>query len=59
MFYTPAVVIPGKVAHIKEEWAIQTAKKDRTVVYNDNFDIIHDFRDEQTNPEYRETARGN
>jgi len=46
MFYTPAVSIPGKVAHIKEEWAIASAQLQKTVVYDNNFEIIHDFREE-------------
>ena len=46
MYYTPAVVIPGKVAHIKIEWARTSAQRDNTYVMDENFNIIEDYRDE-------------
>jgi hypothetical protein len=44
MFYTPAGSVPGKSAHIKLDWAIASAKLEKTVVYDDDFNIIYDFR---------------
>lgn len=48
MWYVPAIVIPGKVAFIKEDMAIAMAQKNRTVVYGDDKEtIVHDFRDSE------------
>ena len=44
MYYTPAVVIPGKLAHLKLENAQVTAKLAGTYVMDDNFKIIKDYR---------------
>ena len=44
MYYTPAVTIPGKVAHVKLEWARSCAQNMGTYVMDDNFDIIEDYR---------------
>ena len=44
MYYTPAVVIPGKLAHIKLDIAQSMAKNAGTYVMDDDFKIIKDYR---------------
>jgi hypothetical protein len=44
MYYTLAVTIPGKVAHVRLEWARSYAKSMGTYVMDDNFEIIEDYR---------------
>ncbi len=44
MYYTPAVVVPGKMAHLKLEQARTCAKNDNTYVMDDEFKIIEDYR---------------
>lgn len=44
LYYTPAVTIPGKVAHVKLEDARASAKLGGTYVMDENFDIIEDYR---------------
>jgi hypothetical protein len=44
MYYTPAVVIPGKLAHITLAMAQSMAKSAGTYVMDDNFKIIKDYR---------------
>jgi hypothetical protein len=48
MYYTPAVVVPGKLAHIKLENAQTTAKMANTYVMDNEFNIIKDYRDKKT-----------
>lgn len=43
MYYTPAIVIPGYVAHITIELARASARLESTVVLDDSFDIIEDY----------------
>jgi len=44
MYYTPAVVIPGNVAHLKLSQAQFCAEQAGTFVMDDNFNIIKDYR---------------
>lgn len=44
MYYTPAIVVPGKLAHLKLENAQTTAKLTRTYVMDHEFKIIKDYR---------------
>ena len=44
MYYTPAVVIPGRIAHINLDHAKALAKLDGTYVEDSDGKIIEDYR---------------
>lgn len=44
MYYTPAVVVPGNVAHTTLNRAQHSAMADATYVMDEDFNIIEDYR---------------
>jgi hypothetical protein len=44
MYYTPAVVIPGKVAHLTLEEAQASARNAGTYILDEDGNIIEDYR---------------
>ena len=44
MYYTPAIAIPGKLAHLHYEDAYTFAKRTSTYIMDNEFKIIEDYR---------------
>ena len=52
MYYTPAISIPGKLAHVTLEKARNSAKADKSYVMDDDFEIIERYDSTDAIKEY-------